>query len=397
MSAVGIIAEYNPFHKGHLYQLEHTRRAFPGKGVVIVMSGNFVQRGELAIANKHARAKCALLCGADVVFELPVPFVLSPAERFGAAGVALLQATGVCNVLSFGSECGDVELIKKAAEALPDEKAFEAAKASGVSYGEALSAALPGFAAKLIATPNNLLGCEYVRAIKRLGAKMTPFTVKREDGHFSGLERAFPSAGAVRRALFESGHLPEGALPGATERVLAAEREEGRFPVDGRVLDRAVIASLRKLTPGELSEMAEVSEGLENRILAAAKSAASVAKLVNAVKTRRYTEARIRRIIMSAFLCIDRTLQNGNVPYLRLLGISERGRELLSQMKERATLPVITKPATLPKDNPYAAAERRSDDLYALAYPDGKNAAAGGFDRSSPVIAAKITDFGDAF
>ena len=104
------IAEYNPFHKGHLYQLEHTRRAFPGKGVVIVMSGNFVQRGELAIANKHARAKCALLCGADVVFELPVPFVLSPAERFGAAGVALLQATGVCDVCRLAASAGMLSL-----------------------------------------------------------------------------------------------------------------------------------------------------------------------------------------------------------------------------------------------------------------------------------------------
>ena len=218
---------------------------------------------------------------------------------------------------------------------------------------------------------------------------MTPFTVKREDGHFSGLERAFPSAGAVRRALFESGHLPEGALPGATERVLAAEREEGRFPVDGRVLDRAVIASLRKLTPGELSEMAEVSEGLENRILAAAKSAASVAELVNAVKTRRYTEARIRRIIMSAFLCIDRTLQNGNV-LSQIARHIRAGAGTLSQMKERATLPVITKPATLPKDNP-TPPPKGADDLYAL--PTVKTPRRR-FDRSSPVIAAKITDFG---
>lgn len=355
------------------------------------MSGNFTQRGEPAIICKHSRARQAVAAGAELVFELPVCYALGPAEVFADAATAILEATGTVDTLSFGSECGDVELLTSAALTLGSEEAFEKGLESGLSYPQARSAALPSELAEVLSTPNNLLGAEYIRALRSHGSDMEVFTVKRRgSGHDEPGLSGFSSASAIRSAVLSSDTLPSEALPEFTRLEMSAEAAAGRFPVDPDALELSILARLRTVSPSELAEVAEVSEGLENRIASCARSACDLEGFINAVKTRRYTRARIGRIAMQAVLGITKELQHTPVPYLRLLAASDSGRTLLNEISQSSSLPLITKPAAVKSLSPAAVAvanaEARADDIYSLLYPSVSQRTGGSFYTVSPSI-----------
>lgn len=371
MTAVGIVAEYNPFHLGHAWHMAQTRRLLGEKRpVVCVMSGHWVQGADCAVADKWTRASLALEGGADLVLELPTPWAMASAEPFARGAVSILAATGVVDTLSFGSECGSAQELREAARALdaPDYPArLRAALDRGLSFPAARQEAAD---CPCLSTPNNNLGVEYLRALNHLHASMEVVTVPRRGAAHNGSEtvEGFASATQVRR-LLRSGNREEAAQlvrPGALDRMGEASSLT--------YVERAILARLRAMDASDWAALSDsgAAEGLPERLVRAARQALSLDGFYSLAKTKRYTHARLRRLALSAFLGMD-----GNrpalPPYVRVLGLNGRGQALLKQMKETCTLPILTKPAqarllTGPARQLFEA-EARYTDLYGLCFP----------------------------
>lgn len=356
MDVVGIVAEYNPFHAGHAYHIAGTRRRLGECAVAAVMSGNFVQRGECAILDKWTRARAALEGGADLVLELPTVWAASSAECFARGAVDLLAAAGVATHLSFGSECGDVDKLRRVAACL-DSEAYRAGLRrfldEGMPFAACRQSVVRGLLgeelAELLSQPNNNLGVEYIRALNAAGSGIQPITVPRIGaGHDGGDHPAYPSASAVREKMLS------GALEAANPASLA-------------YCGRAVLARLRGMTVRDWTALPDSGggEGLPQRLVRAAAEAVSLDQFYALAKTRRYAHARIRRLALWAFLGLTEADRPGSPPCLRVLGANERGRALLREMKARARLPVVTKPAH-GKGIPLLELEARCTDLYQL-------------------------------
>ena len=354
MKIVGIVAEYNPFHAGHAYHIAQTRRLVGECAVAAVMSGNFVQRGECAIADKWARARAALDGGADLVLELPTVWAASSAERFARGAAELLAASGAVDFLSFGSECGDADKLRQVAACL-DSPAYRAELRQFLDRGlpfavcrqAAVTELLGEELAGLLSLPNNNLGVEYIRALNALNSDIQPVTVPRVGaGHDGGGHEAYPSASHVR------GEMLAGRLPADN-------------PASLKFAERAVLARLRAMTLSDFEALPDSGEGLASRLYDAVRQALSLDELYDLAKTKRYAHARIRRMVLWAALGLRESDRPEHPPYLRVLGFNERGREVLREMKERAALPVITKP-THGKDIPLLELEACCTDFYAL-------------------------------
>lgn len=367
MMAAGIIAEFNPFHNGHRYLIEKTREAGVTH-VVAVMSGSFVQRGEPALFSKWERTEAALRCGVDLVLELPVPYALGSAERFASGAVGLLQALGCVELLSFGSECGDTALIRRAAACcLETERgaALAGLLKQGLPYPAARQQAVAlrdQEAALLLSRPNDTLGVEYAKAALKQGAPFSLMTVRREG---TAHDAARP-AGRFASASYIRGELAAGR---AAERYLPAEARSiyTRGAVPAR-LECAILWKLRGMTAEAFASLPDVTEGLENRLYAAAQTAESTADFLEAVKTKRYPHARLRRIVWYAMLGIRAEDYARPLPYLRILGFGPGGRELLRTAKRTASLPLFSAfPEVVAAAERFALLEKAATDLRGLA------------------------------
>ena len=368
METAGIVAEYNPFHRGHAWHIAETRRRLGGEApVVCVMSGHWVQRGECALADKWLRAALALDRGADLVVELPTPWAMASAESFARGAVSLLAATGVVDVLSFGSETGELAPLEEAAAALdaPDyPERLRAALGRGLSFPAARQEAA---GAACLSAPNNNLGVEYLRALRALGSTIRPLTVPRQGaGHDGPAAGGFASASELRR-LLRAGRGEEAApyLTAPWSGELA----------DMQHIERAVLARLRTMGEGDWAALPDGggAEGLPSRLAKAAREAVSLEDFYTRAKTRRYPHARLRRLALAAFLGIRADARPAAPPYVRVLGLGGRGRALLRRMKDTCPLPVIVKPAQARElDGPARTifqAEARYTDLYGLCFP----------------------------
>jgi len=361
MNAIGIVAEYDPFHKGHQHHIAATRAALgEDLPVVCAMSGNWTQRGSAALTDKWTRARLALQGGADLVLELPTPWAAASAERFARGAVELLGKTGMVDILSFGSESGDLTELRRAADAIEAPNYPERLRRGlekGLSYAAARAEAA---GCSCLDTPNNNLAVEYLRAIDSMGFTMTPITVQRAgDGHNTAVSgTGYASASAIRDLLRAGEEEAFQWLPEGSREVLV-----GEFASLARAFP-AVLARLRTMSPEELARIPDCSEGLENRILEMAGKATTLEELYDLAKSKRYAHARIRRVVLRAFLGLYEIPEE--IPYLRALGMTARGRELLKQMKKQ-DLPIITKTAQW-KDHPLLQAEARYTDLYALCF-----------------------------
>lgn len=359
----GIVAEYNPFHRGHAYHIAETRSILGADcAVVSVMSGDFVQRGDAAVFDKFTRAEMAVRGGADLVLELPLRWSLSSAEGFARGGVRLLAATGVVTHLSFGSETGDLAPLQRAADGLRDPALAERLKSElqrGLSFPAARQRALEsviGADAAVLSNPNNLLAVEYLRAMRDLGAALAPLAIRRVGaGHDAAGESDYPSASWLRERM-RAGESVSAWVPQLPEAK----------PVFLDDLEVAVLSRLRMLPKEAFAALPDCSEGLENVLYQAVHSEAALEGILAAAKSKRYPMSRLRRMLLCAALGVQRDAQ---APYLRVLAANEQGRALLHDMRKTASLPVITKPADA-RGMPEFHLTADAHDFYVLARPD---------------------------
>ena len=376
MKTVGIIAEYNPFHRGHQWQLGAVREKFSSDcAIIIALGGCFTQRGEPAVFTKYARAEAALRCGADLVLELPLPWAVSSAEGFARGGVGVLNALGCVDALVFGSECADIGRLHRLAEALsvPDwEPLLREKLGSGAGYAKARQQALEALLGEPLpelSARNDILAVEYLRSLHAQQSGMEACPLPRNG--------AFPPASKLR----EGGDFLA-SLPDAAAGVFRREVESGRIQRPG-VLEAAMLARLRSMTVDEYALLPGASEGLEHRLRKAAWVSGSMKELLERTVTKRYPASRIRRMALSAFLGIPAGLEKTLPPYIRVLGLNERGRQVLHEAKP--SVPVVTKPAD-GKGFPVFQLEARACALYALGFESEKQRSGDMDYQASPVI-----------
>ncbi len=381
MNIAGITAEYNPFHTGHAYQISALKAQLgPDTSVVAVMSGSWVQQGRPAVTDKWTRARMALNGGADLILELPTVWAAASAESFARGAVELLCRCGVIDTLCFGSETGELAPLLAAAECLDSQdypEQLRKALEGGASFAAARQAAveaLIGPAGAALASPNNNLGVEYLRALRSLHSNIKPVTIRREGAAHNSLDRTgegFRSATQLRQ------HLARGEWEAVRPYVPAGNLDilQSAPLADPRLGERAVLACLRKMTAEDWAKLpdAGAGEGLPQRLERAGRQCRSLDDFVTLAKTRRYAMARLRRMALWAFLGLTAADVPAEPPYLRVLGFNARGREVLKQMKTTAQLPILTKPAHARElDGPgrrLFELEAQCTDLYGLFLP----------------------------
>ena len=398
MNICGIVCEYNPFHKGHLYQLEESKRRLGEETVTVgVMSGDYVQRGEPAIFSKFARAEAACRCGVNLVVELPLPWSLSSAEGFAAGAVAILSALD-CTHLSFGSESGELEGLETLAECLLNPLTLEAVKKRmaaepNLSFATARQLVLEekvGEQAKLIEKPNNILAVEYLKAIYQHNAAMTPLTVKRSgSGHDETGAGEIRSASELRQ-LLRQGEDVSAYIPAAAMAVFRRELEQGRAVLNTRDMELAFLSRLRMLDEKAFLSLPDGGDGVGQRLYKAAKEEPTLDFILTAAKTKRVALSRLRRMCMAAALGINAELAAGEPPYIRVLAANEKGRAYLRQAAGKTTIPVLTKPAAVKElgDRAQAmfAAGASAHDLFSLSFLSIKDRKGGADWRTGPKI-----------
>ena len=386
MNIVGLITEYNPFHNGHLYHIQEAKRVTGADAAVVIMSGNFVQRGTPAIMPKHLRAKAALLSGADLVLELPVCFATGSAEFFAMGAVALLDSLGCIDSICFGSECGDSETLGKIARILAEEPGdyksiLQDALRKGVSFPQARQTALTQYfdmpstdpdrissvnaktVAAILSQPNNILGIEYMKALYKRNSSMKAYSIKRIGAgyHESELTESYSSASAIRRALIQDS-LSESIyrqLPSAAQSIMK-EAFGTRYPVYANDFSLLLKYKLLQETKETLTNYMDISEDLANRII----------NLRNdALKTKDMTYARISRGLLHILLDIRTEhltyyKKNGYCHYAHILGFRKSSAELLSLLKGTSKIPLLTK-LTQTEDLSEAGCQMLHQDIFA--------------------------------
>ena len=380
--AFGIVCEYNPFHNGHLHQIKSIKKE-TDEPIICVMSGNFTQRGELAISDKYARAKMALEGGADLVVELPVPFCMASAEYFASAGVSILAGLNV-NKLSFGSESADADKIMKIAEiAASDEFKKECAllsKEQG-SVGAYFDLLAEKSGVSDIKS-NDILGIEYTKAILKNGYKMQIYPIKREGNAYRDMELSLgelPSASAIRETI-EKGNLDDisNFVPASTLKIL----KENELIDINKVKD-GILLTLR-LIDGEKLDVAISDCGLVNRILSTAHECATFDEFEAKLQTKKYTQSAIRRAILYILLGVKQSDLDTLPTYTVLLGANEKGREYLSSIrKNENAIRVITKPSDVDGNRQFALS-KKADALYTMCFEN--KIESGFYIKKSPVI-----------
>lgn len=361
MKTVGIICEYNPFHLGHKKQIDAIRRHFGGDcGIICLMSGNFVQRGAPAIFDKSLRAKAAVLCGADLVLELPTNYALSSAEGFAAGGVKILSQ--VCDTLCFGCEGGTKETLMATAQVLlaPEfSPALRAELEKGLSFPAARSKALEtmGCDASLLQNPNDILSVEYCKAILQQDSSLDIFPIFRGGDYHSMLaDTDNPSATAVRKMLANT-HDWKSCIP-QNLHTLYETADVHTLAVG----ERAILYRLRSMTDAEFESLPYGSEGLWRKLMHESRRCASLEEILVNTKSKRYTRSRLDRMVMCASLGITKGMLDSPAPYTRVLGFNDVGKAILKNAKENANLLHTGQRS----DDPYWYWEQKWDDLYGL-------------------------------
>jgi len=375
MLSYGIVSEFNPFHNGHAYLFKSARER-GAEAIVCVMSGNSVQRGELAITDKYARAKAALECGADLVLELPFPWSSGSAEYFAEAAVYI--ASFFSDTLFFGSERGNKEELLEAAR-LCESEVFSLEYKERLSVGEGAATAFLGLLEQngfSALGSNDLLGVAYIRAILRNRYEMKFDTVERLGAAYNSTdvqENELPSASAVRKMIFD-GNLStaDSLLPSASAEILRKSVSEGAIADNKRFLDCALM-SFRLCNGADFSNIAEAGGGLSGRICSAAREATGGEELIELVKTKAYTNARIKRAMLYCMTGVMDSDIRQKPQYTTLLAANSRGRELLSKNRKRGGIEVVTKPADAPICRQRELSEKL-DAVFTLALENKKGA-----------------------
>ena len=408
MPTVGIVCEYNPFHKGHLYMLEELRRRFGAQTTVVcAMSGDFVQRGEAAVYDKFTRAEAACRAGADLVLELPLPWCLSSAEGFAEGAVALLAAIG-CEVLAFGSESGELAALERLAAFALDPMAQ--ARVHGLMEGDAsLSYARArqqaaeeslGAEAALLLKPNDILAVEYLKAIRKRGNLLTPLAIRRMGSGHDSMDGGVCCSAMELRHRMGGGEDVTAYIP---PEALAVYR--GKTARNQARLEIALLSRLYALSATAFEKLPDAGGGAGQYLYKAVQKGGGPEQIAREASTKRYTVARMRRMLLPSsgysthsmrrmLLCAALGVcaedARGTPPYLRVLAADERGRALLRERKDEASVPPLTKPAAVRKLSPAAVRSftlgANAHDLYQLACTESADIQPGADWRERPVI-----------
>lgn len=381
MKICGIVTEYNPFHKGHLYQIEKTRELLgEDTAVVCCMSGDFVQRGEAALLNKNLRAEMAVRGGVDLVLSLPLRWSLSSAQGFADGAIHILNMAGVDHI-SFGAEDADIGQLTELAELIAEKSIIDGTirnMEDGLPFALARERELfkrIKERSALISKPNNILAIEYIRALKEQGSKAVPIAVGRLGAEHDGAEASCGVASASHiRELIRSGSFDEAEafMPPSSFEMICRAEEQGILMDDLYRLDCAMTAVLSRMTAEDMAKLPDAAEGLENRLAEAVGKGRTFREICDIAKTKRYAHSRIRRMLYCAFLGIEK--QEKSLPgFSRVLAFNDRGRAVLSRLEEREDFTFITKPAAAKylndRDKAEFELEARAADIYDMALP----------------------------
>ena len=357
---LGIIAEYNPFHNGHMYHLQKAKEQSGAKYCICVMSGNFVQRGNTSIVNKWKKAEMALLNGVDLVIELPTIYSVASAEGFSLGAIKLLNNLKIVDAISFGTETSDFAALNNISSIVNEEpmkykSILNSELKKGLSFPKARENALMLYLNdnkrydNILNTPNNILAIEYLKALKKIKSTIQPIPVKREKVYYNDnvIVDEFACATAIRK-LLKNEEFSEirKVVPKSTYQILKKETELGNVVLDLSRYENEIIYNLRRMTVSEIAELPDVNEGLEHSLKNAANYSNDITNLINIVKTKRYTVTRIQRILICVLLGItkrDVGMAKKTEPYIRVLGFNEKGKELISRInKQNPKATVIT-------------------------------------------------------
>lgn len=346
-NVVGIIAEYNPFHNGHAYHLEKAKELAKADYVIAVVSGNFVQRGNVSLINKWDKANMALAEGADLVIELPTIYSISSAENFAYGAIKILNSLNIVDYVAFGTELDDINVLDRCADILYKEpqkfvNLLNHELSKGLSFPKARENALLMYLndirtySNVLSSPNNILAIEYLKALKKLKSHITPISIKRKNAGYNDLEitNNFASATAIRKKIIDN--KPAGLsklMPANSYRILYNSIQKGHFVKDITSFEKEILYVLRKMSIKEIANLPDVSEGLEHAIKNAANSCNTIEEFMNIIKTKRYTNTRIHRILLYALLGITKEDMKNSAkvqPYIRVLGMNKKGKDLIS-------------------------------------------------------------------
>ena len=387
MKLAAIIAEYNPFHNGHKYQIDKARELLgEDLAIVAIMSGNYTQRGELAIADKTCRAKAAVLSGVNLVIELPFPYSCSSAEIFATSGVHIANAIGA-DYLVFGSECGDISALESTADVLGSkefEDALDNIKSSknndSLGYPQLLELTykkivMPDMRID-ISSPNNILAIEYIKAIKAQKSSITPITIKRNGAGYSDSlikeNCALQSATAIRSLMAKSDYSALEYIPKDAKIVFGKALEQGLMPASIEKLSPAIISSLRLNSASDI-KIFDADFGLYNRLSKLSMKTNSISSLATLAETKKHTKARIRRAIFNSFFGVTSSLVKELPSYVQVLAMDNVGRQVLKRIKKMSSLPCITKPSDYSELSDLVISQKelsnKADAIYALALP----------------------------
>ena len=357
---LGIICEYNPFHNGHLYHLEQSKKMTGSNYTVAILSGNFTERGSTAIIDKWSRAQAALKCGVDLVIELPVLYATSSAENFADGAIHILDLLKVVDYVSFGAETSDVEILDKIADVLYKEpkdykNVLSDELKKGISFPKARENALMSYLENdkkyknVLSSTNNILGIEYLKALKKYKSKIKPISITRFEAGYNDLSYSgnIASATAIRNIIKNGGFdILRNLLPPSSFSILMDNIKQGHAIPDLSVFERQIIYNLRKMSTDEIAKLPDVTEGLEFAIKKTANACNTIQEFLTLIKSKRYTTTRLQRILLYALLGItkkDMALSKKVTPYVRVLGLNKKGKFLISEIaKANPKLEIIT-------------------------------------------------------
>ena len=349
---VGIIAEYNPFHNGHLYHLLQAKDLAQADYVVAVISGNFTQRGDTSIVDKWTKAYMAICGGCDLVLELPTVYSSSSAENFASGAIKILDSLKIVDSIAFGAEASDLATLNNIANVLYTEPrgytnilTHELQK--GISFRSARENAILMYLndikryANILNSPNNILAIEYLKALKTQKSNMDPIMVKRSKVYYNDdrIVDDFASATAIRKLIKRREYEDlRKVVPRSTYKILSRQIRDGNIVLGLENFEKEIIYTLRKMSIREIANLPDVSEGLENLIKNSADNCNDMSKLIANIKSKRYTQTRIQRILLYALLGIDKKMMEDSkkvTPYVRVLGFTNKGKELISEINKR--------------------------------------------------------------
>ena len=374
MKIVGLIAEYNPFHNGHQYHIEKAKEITGADAVIVVKCGNFVQRGAPAIMPKHIRAEMAIKAGASLVLELPVCYATGTAEQFAYGAVSILNSLGCIDAICFGSECGDINILSDLAKILcaePHEyrESLQMFLRNGLSFPLARQKSIETICsnssiAHLLERPNNILGIEYIKALYRLNSKIKPYTIQRVSSqyHDMDLQEEFSSATALRQVIGENsirglvGQLPNDNIS------LFQNNNQRRYPIFTNDFSLLLKYRLLNETKSSLTEYADVSEELANRIYNQRNEYIDFEQFCELLKTKELTYSRICRALLHILLGIKKS-DYTDIQYARVLGFRKGDSDVLTVIKNASAIPLLTK-LTATKDLSDSAVQMLNQDIY---------------------------------